>query len=86
LDWAHHPSLVCFVALSSMQGLEGKELIVKTKTARMSLDNKSSVVVSIRLPRAWVEAFRSLETEEIKQQTLMRTALRRFLRARKALK
>jgi metal-responsive CopG/Arc/MetJ family transcriptional regulator len=51
---------------------------------KISLDNENSVVVSIRVPKSWLEAFDALETEEVKRQTLMRQALRRYLHSRKA--
>jgi hypothetical protein len=52
---------------------------------KISLDNENSVVVSIRVPKSWVDAYDGLETEEVKRQTLMRTALRRYLQTRNAL-
>jgi hypothetical protein len=52
---------------------------------KISLTDEDSRVLSVRVPKSWVKALRSLETEETKQQNLVRIALRRFLRAKKVL-
>jgi hypothetical protein len=42
-------------------------------------------VLSVRVPISWVKALRKLETEEVKQQTLVRQALRDFLQAKQVM-
>jgi hypothetical protein len=42
-------------------------------------------VLSVRVPISWVKALRGLETEDVKQQNLVRKAIRDFLRVKKAL-
>jgi glutamine synthetase len=52
---------------------------------KISLTNEDSRILSVRVPASWIEAFKQLETEDIKQQVLVRRALRNFLRANNAL-
>jgi glutamine synthetase len=52
---------------------------------KLSLSEEKSTVLSVRVPRSWVKALRTLETEEIKQQMLVRRAIRLYLQKKKAL-
>lgn len=52
---------------------------------KISLTNETSRVLSVRVPISWVKALRGLETEDVKQQNLVRKAIRDFLRVKKAL-
>ena len=52
---------------------------------KLSLSEENSIVLSVRVPRSWVKALRKLETEEVKQQMLVRRALRQFLEMNGAL-
>lgn len=47
---------------------------------KISLTGEDSTVISVRVPRSWVDALKAMETEEIKQGGLVRRAIRRFIR------
>lgn len=51
---------------------------------RISTAGEDSVVMAVRVPKSWYEAFLKLETQEVKQVALLRMALKEFLVVKKA--